>query len=60
MPALSASVATVAIVVGGLMIDGPGFGALGTFCFAVAAGSAVIVLRFDREEPMDLEGQPLR
>jgi predicted MFS family arabinose efflux permease len=64
MLALSASVASVAIVVGatvgGLMIDGPGFGALGTFCFAVAAGSAVIVLRFVREEPMDLEVQPLR
>ena len=64
MLALSASVASIAIVVGatvgGLMIDGPGFGALGAFCFAVAGGSAAIVLRFVREEPMDLEVQPLR
>ena len=64
MLALSASVASIAIVVGatvgGLMVDGPGFGALGAFCFAVAGGSAAIVLRFVREEPMDLEVQPLR
>ncbi|HEV2010650.1 MAG TPA: MFS transporter [Candidatus Limnocylindria bacterium] len=64
MLALSASVASIAIVVGatvgGLMVDGPGFGALGAFCFAVACGSAAIVLRFVREEPMDLEVQPLR
>ncbi|MDP9320687.1 MAG: MFS transporter [Chloroflexota bacterium] len=64
MLALSAAVASVAIVVGalvgGILVDGPGFGLLGVFCFAVAAGSAAIVLLFVREEPIDLEVQPLR
>jgi predicted MFS family arabinose efflux permease len=64
MLALSASVASMAIVVGatvgGLMVDGPGFGLLGTFCLAVGLASAAIVLRFVREEPLDLEVQPLR
>jgi predicted MFS family arabinose efflux permease len=64
MLALSAAVASVAIVVGalvgGLLVDGPGFGLLGVFCFTVAAASAAIVLRFVREEPIDLEVQPLR
>lgn len=64
MLALSASVASMAIVVGatvgGLMVDGPGFGALGAFCLAVALISAGIVMRFVRDRPLDLEVQPLR
>ena len=65
MLAISASVASLSIVVGatvgGLMVDGPGFGLLGTFCLAVALTSAAIVLRFVREQPLnDLEVQPLR
>jgi predicted MFS family arabinose efflux permease len=50
----------VGATVGGLMVDGPGFGVLGTFCLAVALGAAFIVLRFVRVEPLDLEVQPLR
>jgi len=64
MLAVSASVASLAIVVGatagGLMVDGPGFGLLGTFCLAVALVSAAIVMRFVREQPLDLEVQALR
>jgi predicted MFS family arabinose efflux permease len=64
MLALSASVQSLAIVlgasVGGLLVDGPGFWLLGVFCFVVAVLAAVIVLRFVREEPIDLEVQPLR
>jgi predicted MFS family arabinose efflux permease len=64
MLALSASLQSMAVVVGatvgGLMVDGPGFGVLGTFCLAVALGAAFIVLRFVRVEPLDLEVQPLR
>jgi predicted MFS family arabinose efflux permease len=64
MLALSGSVASVAIVVGasvgGLFVDGPGFGVLGLFCLTVAATSAFIVTRFVREEPLDLEVQALR
>ncbi|MDQ6858468.1 MAG: MFS transporter [Chloroflexota bacterium] len=64
MLALSASVAGVAIVVGatvgGLLVDGPGFWLLGIFCFVAAVLSASIVFVFVREEPLDLEVQPLR
>jgi predicted MFS family arabinose efflux permease len=64
MLALSASVQSLAIVlgasVGGLLVDGPGFWLLGVFCFVVAVLAAVIVLRYVREEPIDLEVQPLR
>jgi predicted MFS family arabinose efflux permease len=64
MLALSASVAGVAIVVGatvgGLLVDGPGFWLLGIFCFVAAVLSASIVFLFVREEPLDLEVQPLR
>jgi predicted MFS family arabinose efflux permease len=64
MLALSASLQSMAVVVGatvgGLMVDGPGFGVLGTFCLVVALGAAFIVLRFVRVEPLDLEVQPLR
>lgn len=64
MLALSASVAGLATVVaataGGLFVDGPGFGVLGLFCFAAAILSAAVVTLFVREEPIDLEVQPLR
>ncbi|HEY8808218.1 MAG TPA: MFS transporter [Candidatus Limnocylindria bacterium] len=64
MLALSAGVASVAIVVGalvgGVIVDGPGFGTLGIFCFVVAVLAALVVLLFVREEPIDLEVQPLR
>jgi predicted MFS family arabinose efflux permease len=64
MLALSASVQSLAIVVGasvgGLLVDGPGFWLLGVFCFVVAGLAAFVVLRFVREEPLDLEVQPLR
>ena len=64
MLALSASVQSLAIVlgasVGGVLVDGPGFWLLGVFCFVVAVLAALIVLRFVREEPIDLEVQPLR
>ena len=64
MLALSASVASIAIVVGasigGVLVDGPGFWLLGVFCFAAAALSALIVVTFVREEPIDLEVQALR
>ena len=64
MLALSSSVASLAVVVGatlgGWLVDGPGFGALGLFCFGSAVVSAFIVLRFVVEEPIDLEVVPLR
>ena len=60
--AVSASVTSASIVVGasfgGLLIDGPGFWALGAFCFAVALLAALVVWIFVREEPMDLEIAP--
>jgi predicted MFS family arabinose efflux permease len=63
MLAVSGSLASMAIVVGatvgGLFVDGPGFGLLGIFCLVVALVSAAIVLGFVREQPLDLEVQPL-
>ncbi len=64
--ALSASVTSASIVagatVGGLIIDGPGFWALGFFCFLAAVLAAVlaaaVVWFFVREEPIDLEIAP--
>jgi predicted MFS family arabinose efflux permease len=60
--ALSASVTSASIVVGatigGLLIDGPGFWALGAFCAVAAALAAVVVWVFVREEPIDLEMAP--
>jgi predicted MFS family arabinose efflux permease len=60
--ALSASVTSASIVagatVGGLIIDGPGFWALGVFCFAAAILAASVVTIFVREEPIDLEIAP--
>ena len=64
MLALSSSVAAMAVVVGaslgGVFVDGPGFGALGLFCFGSAVLSAIIVMRFVVEEPIDLEVLALR
>ena len=60
--AISASVTSASIVagaaIGGLLIDGPGFWALGAFCFVAAALAAIIVWIFVREEPIDLEIAP--
>jgi predicted MFS family arabinose efflux permease len=60
--ALSASVTSASIVVGatigGLLIDGPGFWALGLFCFAAAILATFTVWVFVREEPIDLEIAP--
>jgi predicted MFS family arabinose efflux permease len=60
--ALSASVTSASIVagaaVGGLLIDGPGFWALGVFCFVAAVLAALVVWIFVREEPIDLEIAP--
>ena len=60
--ALSASVTSASIVagatVGGLIIDGPGFWALGVFCFVAATFAAAVVWLFVREEPIDLEIAP--
>jgi predicted MFS family arabinose efflux permease len=60
--AVSAAVASLSIVsgasIGGLLIDGPGFWALGFFCFIAASLAAVVVLVFVREEPIDLEIAP--
>ena len=57
--ALSASVTSASIVVGaafgGLLIDGPGFGTVGLFCFIAAVLAALVVTIFVREEPIDLE-----
>ena len=64
MLALSQSLQGMAVVVGatvgGLIIDGQGFGLIGTYSLVVALLAAFIVLRFVREEPLDLEDQPLR
>jgi predicted MFS family arabinose efflux permease len=60
--AVSASVTSASIVVGasigGLLIDGPGFWALGAFCFVAAVFAALVVWTFVREEPIDLEIAP--
>jgi predicted MFS family arabinose efflux permease len=60
--AVSASVTGGSIVVGavlgGLLIDGPGFWALGALCFVAAVLAALVVTIFVREEPIDLEIAP--
>jgi predicted MFS family arabinose efflux permease len=60
--AVSASVTSASIVagaaIGGLLIDGPGFWALGAFCFVAAVLAAIVVSTFVREEPIDLETAP--
>ncbi|MEK7285524.1 MAG: hypothetical protein AAB114_06655, partial [Chloroflexota bacterium] len=59
MLALSSSVVSVGIVagaaIGGILVDGFGFGAVGLFCGAVAVIASAIVVAFVTEEPMDLE-----
>lgn len=61
MMALSASVVSLAIVaaaiLGGILIDGPGFGALGLVSGAVGLLSTAIVVFLVKEEPIDLEAQ---
>ena len=57
--ALSSSTIGLAIVlaasIGGVLIDTFGFRAVGIFCFTAAMTSALIVVVFVREEPVDLE-----
>jgi len=57
--ALSSSTIGLAIVlaawIGGILIDSMGFRAIGVFCFTAAITSALIVVFFVREEPVDLE-----
>ena len=57
--ALSSSTIGLAIVlaasIGGALIDTFGFGAVGLFCFVIAIASALIVVFFVREEPIDME-----
>ena len=57
--ALSSSTIGLAIVlaasIGGVLIDSYGFRAVGIFCFTAAIASALIVIFFVREEPIDLE-----
>lgn len=61
MMAISSSLVSVAIVaaaiVGGLLVDGPGFPALGIVAGIVGLVSTAIVLLFVHEEPIDLESQ---
>ena len=60
--ALSGATGSLSIVggaaIGGLLIDNYGFWALGVFCMCAALLSALIVVRFVREEPIDLELAP--
>jgi predicted MFS family arabinose efflux permease len=60
--ALSASTIGLAIVLaaslGGVLIDSFGFRAIGIFCFVSAMSSALIVVVFVREEPIDIEIAP--
>ena len=60
--ALSSSTIGLAIVlaasVGGILIDTLGFRAVGVFCFVAALSSALILVLFVREEPIDLEIAP--
>jgi len=44
--------------IGGLLIDGPGFWALGVFCLIAAVLAPGVVAIFVREEPIDLEIAP--
>jgi predicted MFS family arabinose efflux permease len=53
----SASIVAGAAI-GGVLIDGPGFWALGGFCFSAAVFAALVVWIFVREEPIDLEIAP--
>jgi predicted MFS family arabinose efflux permease len=61
--AFSAATASLAIVVGasigGVLVDTLGFWAIGVFCMCAALLSCLVVLRFVREEPIDLEIAPV-
>ena len=60
--ALSAAVTSASMVaaatIGGVLIDGYGFWALGVFCMGAALLAAIVVTVFVREEPLDLEIAP--
>lgn len=60
--ALTGATGSLSIVggaaIGGLLVDLYGFGALGVFCMGAAVLSSLIVVRFVREEPIDLEMAP--
>lgn len=60
--AFSAATGSLAIVaaasLGGILIDTFGFAAIGLFCLAAAVSSAVVVVLFVREEPIDVEFAP--
>jgi len=45
----------IAASIGGLLIDSLGFAAVGIFCVVAALASALIVVLFVREAPMDIE-----
>jgi predicted MFS family arabinose efflux permease len=57
--ALSSSTIGLAIVIaasiGGQLIDTLGFAAVGIFCLVAALGSALVLVFFVREEPIDIE-----
>ena len=60
--ALSAATISFAVVmaasIGGLLIDAFGFPAVGLLCLVAGLGSALVVMLFVREEPIDLEIAP--
>ena len=60
--ALSAATISFAVVmaasIGGLLIDAFGFSAIGLLCLVAGLGSALVVVLFVREEPIDLEIAP--
>ena len=47
-----------AAAIGGVLIEGYGFWALGVFCMGAALLAAIVVTVFVREEPIDLEIAP--
>ena len=48
----------MAASIGGLLIDALGFAAIGVFCLVTGVASALVVVFFVREEPIDLEIAP--
>lgn len=61
--ALSAATISFAVVmaasIGGLLIDAFGFPAVGLLCLVAGFGSAIVVILFVREEPIDMEIAPV-
>ncbi|MEK7862571.1 MAG: hypothetical protein AAB295_04825, partial [Chloroflexota bacterium] len=59
---LSAATISFAVVmaasIGVLLIDAFGFPAVGLLCLVAGLGSALVVMLFVREEPIDLEIAP--